>query len=278
MFSKYEEISKLIKSYIEESLTKITGDASIITSKIEEDYNFTLSITDITNLGNAISIAKQARSDYESGLKNSQLIATTDWSNALEKAKELVATKEGAARDYAFKLASKVCIGTYKGPLTIDTMKELKEHGYDGTYGSTTMMQMYAIYVQNQNLIEKEKQDEATIAKQAEQLAQYDQSYRTQFIQSENLQNQNKTMQAENENLRNANQALLDRLNAQTNEITALSERVDSLSKKWSTQLVETFKSFFGKDVNIPEEVSKPVISEYPSMQEEAINNGEKVM
>ena len=152
----------------------------------------------------------------------------------------------------------------------MDTMKELKEHGYDGTYGSTTMMQMYAIYVQNQNLVEKSKLDEATIGKQAEQIASYDQSYRSQFIQLENLQNQNKTMQAENENLKNANQALLDRLNAQTNEITMLSNRVDDLSKKWSTQLVETLKSIFVKDV-------KSNISEFPT-QVESLNNDEKVM
>ena len=269
MFSNYDEVSKLIRSYIEDSLTKITGDVSMLTHQIEEKYNFTLSITDTTNLGNAISIAKQARSDYNTGLQNSQF-ATTDWSNALEKSKELAATKEGNARDYAYKLATKVCIGTYKGPLTMDTMKELKEHGYDGTYGSTTMMQMYAIYVQNQNLVEKSKLDEATIGKQAEQIASYDQSYRSQFIQLENLQNQNKTMQAENENLKNANQALLGRLNAQTNEITMLSNRVDDLSKKWSTQLVETLKSIFVKDV-------KSNISEFPT-QVESLNNDEKVM
>ncbi len=247
MFSNYDDISKIIRSYIEESLTKITGDVSMLTSQIEEKYHFTLSITDTTNLGNAISVAKQARSDYNTGLQNSQF-ATTDWSNALEKSKELAATKEGNARDYAYKLATKVCIGTYKGPLTLDTMKELKEHGYDGTYGSTTMMQMYALYTQNQNLVEKSKIDEATIGKQANQIASYDQAYRSQFIQLENIQNQNKTIQSENESLKSANQALLDRLNAQTNEITKLSSKIEELSKKWSTQLLETFKSILGRE------------------------------
>lgn len=250
MLSNYEDISKMLKAYIEESLTKIAGDVSILRDKIKEDYKFELSTKDITDLGNAISIAKQARSDYNSALQNSQF-ATADWSDALEKQKTLAGIKEGDARQFAYTLAKKVCIGTYKGPLTIDTMKELKEQGYDGTYGSTTMMQMYSLYNKNQNLVEAQKNYEDTVAKQADQLVQYEQSFRGQYIRIENLTNENNTLKLENENSKKANQALLDRLNSQTESITMLEGRIDDLSKKWSTQLVETFKGILGKEVSV---------------------------
>ena len=34
MFSNYDEVSKLIRSYIEDSLNKITGDVSMLTHQI----------------------------------------------------------------------------------------------------------------------------------------------------------------------------------------------------------------------------------------------------
>ena len=81
-------------------------------------------------------------------------------------------------------IAKKMCIASYKGPLTIDTMKELKENSYDGTYGSTTMIQMYALYKQNQKLEEESKQKDAIIVNNNKQVQQYESSYRDIFIQN----------------------------------------------------------------------------------------------
>jgi hypothetical protein len=274
MFAKYDEIAKVIRSYIEESLTHITGNAQTLANQIEEMYHFSLSVADITNLGNAITIAKQARSDYNTGLQNSK-VAVTDWANALEKSKELAASKEGNARSYAYSLANKICMGTYKGPLTMDTMKELKEHGYDGTYGSTTMIQMYSLYIQNQNLLDKSKQDEATIAKQAASNSQYEQAYRNQFIAYQNEQNKNKGLIAENENLKLQNSNLLTKIEEQTKMIQSLGERIDALSKKWSTQIMETLKGVF-RPSTVPQFSDN--INPVQTMDSDFVEDNQKVM
>ena len=184
MFSKYDEISKTILNYINESLMKPMADVSTLNASLQNQFGFSLSEKDMTDLRIKIETAKNTRLDYEKGLNN-QNLAVTDWSNAIEKAKDLVANKESEVRGFGYLIAKKMCIASYKGPLTIDTMKELKENGYDGTYGSTTMIQMYALYKQNQKLEEESKQKDAIIVNNNKQVQQYESSYRDIFIQNE---------------------------------------------------------------------------------------------
>lgn len=262
MFSKYEEISKLIRTYIEESLIKPMAGANVLNDKINQTYGVSLSEADLVNLQNSISVAKKTRNDYEIGVQNS-FKATTDWSNALDKAKDLVAKREGEARNYATVLSNKLCIMLYKGPLTLDTMKELKEHGYDGTYGSTTMMQFYSLYNEKQKLEEKNNEQKAVILQNEVQIDSFRQQYTVQYQAFQQVQVENNTLKSENENLRTYQSTLTKKISEQNTVIQSLVEKVESLSKKLPVQILESIKGFFktGKEQNL-NQVSQQVITE----------------
>lgn len=247
MFSKYDEISKTILNYINESLMKPMADVSTLNASLQNQFSFSLSEKDMTDLRLKIETAKNTRLDYEKGLNN-QNLAVTDWSNAIEKAKDLVAKKESEVRGFGYLIAKKMCIASYKGPLTIDTMKELKENGYDGTYGSTTMIQMYALYKQNQKLEEEAKQKDAIIVNNNKQVQQYESSYRNLFIQNEKKELEKQKLIEENNNLKS-------RLNEQTSSINMLSERVENMSKKLTTQMIELTKTVLQKPNYVHQEV-----------------------
>ena len=246
MFSKYDEISKTILNYINESLMKPMADVSTLNASLQNQFGFSLSEKDMTDLRIKIETAKNTRLDYEKGLNN-QNLAVTDWSNAIEKAKDLVANKESEVRGFGYLIAKKMCIASYKGPLTIDTMKELKENGYDGTYGSTTMIQMYALYKQNQKLEEESKQKDAIIVNNNKQVQQYESSYRDIFIQNEKKE-------LEKQKLIEENNSLKLRLNEQTSAINVLSERVENMSKKLTTQIMELIKAVLQKPNYVSQE------------------------
>lgn len=246
MFSKYDEISKIILNYINESLMKPMADVSTLNASLQSQFGFSLSEKDITDLRIKIESAKNTRIDYENGLNN-QHLAVTDWSNALEKAKDLVAKKESEVRGFGYTLAKKICIASYKGPLTIDTMKELKENGYDGTYGSTTMIQMYALYNQNQKLEEESKQKDAIIVNNNKQVQQYEASYRELFIQNEKKD-------LEKQKLIEENNSLKTHLTEQTNVINTLSEKIENMSKKLTTQIMELIKAVLQKPNYVSQE------------------------
>ena len=237
MFSKYSEVSKIILDYVNESLQKPMMDISILNKQLQEKYGFSLSDVDSIELKNKIDSAKNTRRDYQMGINN-QSRAITDWANALDKAKDLASNKEGEARSYSSFLAKKICIGSYKGPLTISTMRELKENGYDGTYGSTTMIQMYSLYNQNQKLEEESKNKDAIIVKNTQQIAQYEAGYRDLFINYQNRETQNSDLKNENARLQN-------QLGEQNKLIASLSEKIDHLSEKLSVQIINMLKSMF---------------------------------
>ena len=98
MFSKYDEISKIISTYVNDSLLRPRADASVLNQNLQNLFGVSLSEIDITNLTNAIDSAKSARSDWQNGVNNEISMSVTDWGNALEKAKDLVDKKEGYAR------------------------------------------------------------------------------------------------------------------------------------------------------------------------------------
>lgn len=242
MFSKYDEISKIISTYVNDSLLKPRADASVLNQNLQNLFGVSLSEIDITNLTNAIDSAKSARSDWQNGINNAAS-AVTDWSNALEKAKDLVDKKEGYARSLAFTYARKICIASYKGPLTLDTMRELKENGYDGTYGPTTLIQMYALYSQNQKLEEDNKQKDAIIVGNNQQIAQYDSRYRELYVKEQQHEIEIHTLKQENQNLR-------AHLGEQNKVIASLSEKIESLSKKISVQLMDMLRNVLGQHNN----------------------------
>lgn len=245
MFSIQNEITDIILNYINESLEKpIMTDFKILNENLQAKYGFSLSEVDITNLINTINSAKNARNDYQLGVKN-QFGAVTDWSNALNKSKEIVTKREGEARNLAFTYSKKICMGAYKGPLTIDAMRELKENGYDGTYGPTTMMQMYALYNQNQKLTQEAKEKDAIIVERSQQVAAYESQYRDLHIKLQNKE-------IEIRGLQNENSTLKTHLNEQNNVIASLSEKVENLSKKLSTQIMDMIRNVFRQSTQQP--------------------------
>ena len=237
MFENYHEISKDICSYVDEALTTITFSPEALYAKVEQTYGVSLSETELTNLEKTISFAKKMKKNYESGVKNSYN-AVTDWGNALQKSLEIVVEEEAKARTLAYGLAKKICIVTYKGPLTVDTMRELKENGYDGTYGSATMMQMFALYMEKERLEEETKKQSATILQNQAQLNSFNQKYTEQF---QTLQR----VTAERDTLKNQNSSLYENYAQQNQIIRILSEKVEMLSKSIPVQIIETIKSFF---------------------------------
>lgn len=239
MFSKYSDVSKCILDYVNDSLQKPMMDIAILNKTLQDEYGFALPEADLIELKDKIEFAKKARSDYQLGVNNRHR-AVTDWANALDKAKELANNKEAQVRSLASNLACKVCIGSYKGPLTISTMKELKENRYDGTYGSTTMIQMYSLYIQNQKLEEDAKQKDAIIVKHTNQIAEYEAKYRDLFITSQGRETENSDLKSENSRLQT-------QIKEQGSMITSLSQKIDSLSEKLSIQIINMLKSIFYK-------------------------------
>ncbi len=265
MFSGYNEIAKLIKDYIEDSLTKPMVNPSILNDKIKETYGVSLSEMDLTNLTNKISSAKATRQDYENGVKNSYR-AVTDWSNGLKKAEEITFRKEGEARQLAYTFANKLCIMAYKGPLTLDTMKELKEHGYDGTYGKTTMMQMYALYTEKERLEETNKKQESVILQKQTEVDSYRQQYTLQFQTLQQVSVENQDLKNENSHLKASQRALLDKISKQSEMIQSLVEKVEHLSKRIPIQIMEGIKNFFTKEKTILDPMIQEPIEEEKRM------------
>lgn len=249
MFSKYDEIAKIIRDYIEESLTKPMMEASLVNSKLQELYGISLSEMDITNLTAKINLAKKCRSDYNIGVQHSFASVNTA-SNSLDQAKEIAILKESEAREYAYTLATKVCIMLYKGPLTIDTMKELKERGYNGTYGNTTMMQMYALYTEKQRLEQNNSEQKAIISQKDKEIDAYRQTYTQQFQVLRQEQITSQTIKEENNRLQLNNQSLMETLKNQGQMIQMLTEKVENLSKKIPIQITEFLKPLFGNKVD----------------------------
>lgn len=250
MFSKYNEISNLFKRFIEDALSKSDSiDITTLNDELKENYHCLLSQNDILYIKQKIDSAKKARTDYRSGVEN-QFNAVTDWGNALEKAKQNAISKEGEARNVAYQLANKVCITIYKGPLTLDTMRELKEAGYDGTYGSTTMMQMFTLYLENQRLSEQSKMDKAALEKKDLDLNTFEQRYREQFMLLKEEQTKKESLIQENETLKHTTNVLEKKINDQSVLLQHLNEKVDHLSKTIPSQLLEMMKKMFHQPTN----------------------------
>lgn len=243
MFSRYDEISKLIRDYVDESLAKPMMAASALNAKIESLYEVRLSEVDLTNLVDKINVAKKCRTDYNTAVKN-RAFAVTDWDNAVEKAKDIAVSREGEARAFGTLLATKVCIMLYKGPLTMDTMKTLKENQYDGTYGSPSMIQMYALYTENQRLNDENVKLNSSLTDKDKQLEQYRMNYTQLYQHSKSLETQNEDLTKINETLRTTNSQNTERMQAQAEVIQGLSDRVDHLSQKIIVQIGDMLKHF----------------------------------
>lgn len=254
MFSKYEEISKFIRNHIENALTKSGFNPKEFYNEVKQTYGVSLMEADLVNLQGAIETARKTRNAYELGVKNSAR-AVTDWTNALEKAKDQVAQREGSARDFSYTLATKICIMLYRGPLTLDTMKELERNGYDGTYGTTTMMQMYNLYTEKERLERSNSQQKATIQQQSEQLNSFNQKYREQYLEMQRLKTDNGDLRAHNEDLKKEHTELKETITEQGQAIVGLTLQVTELSRSLPAKIMEVMtKIFHGNIIEQPEE------------------------
>jgi hypothetical protein len=236
MFSKYDEISKLIRSYIEASLSKPAIDVSILNNHIVQRYGISLSNIDLTDLTNKISSVKKLRNDYEIKSKNS---FKQDENIVLELKNEetYVLEQEGRVREFAYILANKLCIMIYKGPLTIDTMKELKEHGYNGTYGNTTMMQMYALYNEKQRLESENEKQKAIISQKDTQIEAFRGQYTEQFYRLQEFKTKNESLMNENNNLKVSQEKLQQNLTNQGLVLQSLNQNIEALKENNIVQL-----------------------------------------
>ena len=125
--------------------------------KVLEEINqrFKVNLT-LDNILNLISVAsffeiskKQLNEAKDSGINQSSEI-----SKYMQQTKSLEIKRDIAVS----KLCNRICIESYNGPLSLETMRILSEKGYDGTYGSTSMMQMYELYQENIALRASNKQ------------------------------------------------------------------------------------------------------------------------
>ncbi len=153
MFDKYNEVLGLLDN---RSLEISSGDQGQILKVLEEiNQRFKVNLT-LDNILNLISVAsffeiskKQLNEAKDSGINQSSEI-----SKYMQQTKSLEIKRDIAVS----KLCNRICIESYNGPLSLETMRILSEKGYDGTYGSTSMMQMYELYQENIALRASNKQ------------------------------------------------------------------------------------------------------------------------
>lgn len=153
MFDKYNEVLGLLNN---RSLEISSGNQGQILKVLEEiNQRFKVNLT-LDNILNLISVAsffeiskKQLNEAKDSGINQSSEI-----SKYMQQTKSLEIKRDIAVS----KLCNRICIESYNGPLSLETMRILSEKGYDGTYGSTSMMQMYELYQENIALRASNKQ------------------------------------------------------------------------------------------------------------------------
>ncbi len=153
MFDKYNEVLGLLNN---RSLEISSGDQGQVLKVLEEiNQRFKVNLT-LDNILNLISVAsffeiskKQLNEAKDSGINQSSEI-----SKYMQQTKSLEIKRDIAVS----KLCNRICIESYNGPLSLETMRILSEKGYDGTYGSTSMMQMYELYQENIALRASNKQ------------------------------------------------------------------------------------------------------------------------
>lgn len=236
MFSKYDEISKLIRNYIEASLVKPMMDVTMLNKHLMERYGISLSNMDATNLTNRIAAVKKLRSEFTIKKQNSfkqdeEVLAD------LKKQEFFIVEEEGRIREFGYTLANKICIMIYKGPLTIDTMKELKDHKYDGTYGSTTIMQMYALYNEKQRLESNNEFFKAEIAKKDALVDAFRQQYTEQYHNLLEYKIENESLSRENANLRESQQQVRQCITDQGLALQMLNQNVTNFMQNYSRNM-----------------------------------------
>jgi hypothetical protein len=236
MFSKYDEISKLIRNYIEASLVKPMMDVTMLNKHLVERYGISLSNMDATNLTNRIAAVKKLRSEF--ALKNQNSFKQDEAVlNELKRQESFIVEEEGRVREFGYILANKICIMIYKGPLTIDTMKELKEHHYDGTYGNTTMMQMYALYNEKQRLETDNEKLKSDIAKKDALVDAFRQQYTEQYHNLHEYKIRNENLSHENENLKEAQQQIRQCISDQGLALQLLNQNVVSFMQSYAVNM-----------------------------------------
>lgn len=237
MFSKYDEISKLIRNYIEASLAKENVDVAILNKYLMDKYKISLSHIDTTNLVNKISFAKKRRKEYEARLQN-HLKQEEETILELKQQENMLLEEEGRVREFGYALANKICIMLYKGPLTIDTIKELKEHNYDGSYGNITMMHMYALYNQNKKLEIESAQLKADIARKDQLVNAFQQQYTKQYNELTASRIQNNGLASENANLRESNKQIMQCLSDQSLALQMMNQNIVAFTQSYTENKV----------------------------------------
>ncbi len=236
MFSKYAEISKLIRNYIEAALVK-TIDVAILNKYLIERYGISLSKMDATNLTNRISSIKKLRNGFTIQNQNSfkqEEPVTVD----LKKQESFIVEEEGKVREFGYALANKICIMLYKGPLTIDTMRELNEHNYDGTYGSITMMQMYTLYKERQRLETDNERLKINITKTNALVDAFRQQYTEQYHNLQEYKVKNDCLSSENANLKETQHQIRQCISDQGLALQMLNQNVVSFMQNYASNMV----------------------------------------
>lgn len=237
MFSKYDEISKLIRNYIEASLVKPMMDVTMLNKHLMERYGVCLSNIDATNLTNRIAAVKKLRSEFT--IKNQNSFKQDESVLAeLKKQESFIVEEEGRVREFGYTLANKICIMIYKGPLTIDTMRELKEHKYDGTYGNTTMMQMYALYNEKQRLESSNEFLKADITKKDALVEAFRQQYTAQYHNLHEYKIKNESLSSENANLRESQQQIRQCISDQSAALQLLNQNIMVFMQNYGGSMV----------------------------------------
>lgn len=159
MFEKYNEVLGLLNNRSLEISSGDQGQILKVLEEINQRFKVNLTLDNILNLISVASFVEISKKQLNEAKENSS--AKDSGSNQFsEISKYMQQTKNlEIKRDIAVsKLCNRICIESYNGPLSLETMRILSEKGYDGTYGSTSMMQMYELYQENIALRASNKQ------------------------------------------------------------------------------------------------------------------------
>lgn len=159
MFEKYNEVLELFNNRNPEIVSGDQGQVLKVLEEINQKFKVNLTLDDILKLVSTacfVEISRKQLSEAEKNfnVENGNANQSSEISNCMQQTKKLEIQRDMAVS----KLCNRICIESYDGPLSLDIMEELSKKGYNGTYGSTSMKQMYELYQENIALRASNKQ------------------------------------------------------------------------------------------------------------------------
>lgn len=237
MFNQLNEITVYINSII-----KGGSDVDQVITSLNKEFNLQLSQSDFSNLIKRIKEIKEAEQIYQR-TQNAAYSSKTgiDFTTDIIKSQERVFSANSRAYNEATRLATKTCIESYNGPLNMEVMKQLEEKGYDATYGSESMRQMFLMYQENVRVKAENNQCRSELNNCYIKINEQDKMISQQHDKITELTSENNILKQTNSELNQSNRSLSDKIKELTEQVSSLSSVVKSIPKLIIEQLSETF-------------------------------------